>query len=111
MFEVGDKADPVLQLLMDNYKPGTNYTTSIDLSHLLNNAKPIDYWFYLGSPTIPPCRLGTMNWIISKRVFSMNQEQRDFFYNLFNNDKMDGNWRNLQSIKDNPVSFYQLAFQ
>lgn len=36
----------------------------------------------------------------------MSQEQRDFFYNMFNNEKIDGNWRNLQPINKNTVNFY-----
>lgn len=40
----------------------------------------------------------------------MSQNQRDFFYNLFNNGRnKKGNWRNLQPLNDNPLNFYQFG--
>ena len=99
MFEVGDQDDPALQTIMDSYTPGNEtvpfpiVNVTLSLGHLLNNNEPFDFWYYQGSTTIPPCYIGGVSWIVAKKVFTMSQKQRDFFWNLFNNDKMSGNWR------------------
>jgi len=111
MFEVGDTPDPSLAKIINSYNPDPTkvVSTTLDFSHMLNNGETFDYWTYLGSGTIPPCYSGVLNWVVSKRVHSMSQEQRDFIFGLFNDNKMGGNWRNLQPLKDNPVSFYHYS--
>ena len=107
-FQVGDKADPVLDKIQSTFqKPGQTVAVNLDLSPLVNNIKQFNFWSYLGSATIPPCLSGKVYWIVSERPNPMSKEQRDFFYNMFNNDKMEGNWRNLQPLNDNAVSFYR----
>lgn len=112
MFEVGEEADPGLEEIMKNYQkwngttPYSGVNATLSFAHLLLNSEPFEYYFYQGSSTIPPCFGGALNWIIPKKAFSMSKDQRDFFYDLFNDgDTKVGNWRSLQSIKDNPVYF------
>jgi carbonic anhydrase len=85
-------------------------TTSINisLSHFLGKYNEMGYWYYLGSATIPPCNDGKLYWIVLKQIFSMSKEQRDFFYEMFNNENeiIDGNWRNIQDSTNNTVKFY-----
>lgn len=81
----------------------------LDLSVLLNNAEPFDFWFYLGSGTIPPCIDAKLDWIVSKKIFKVGQEQYNFFYNLFNNEAMKGNYRNIQNRRDNTIDYYHFS--
>ena len=39
----------------------------------------------------------------------MSQEQRDFFWQMFNGEGMDGNWRELQPLADSALGFYKLG--
>ena len=115
LFEVGGTSDPFLQSLIDNYAQGNETTpfpsvnATLSLSPLLNNLDSFDFWFYQGSITIPNCIPGGMNWVIPKKVFSMSQEQRDFFWGLFNGEGKDGNWRAVQQPGDNELGFYRLG--
>ncbi len=110
MFEVGPQPDPALAAIQNSYAPGAETSTaSLNFAHLINNQNPFDFWYYMGSLTFPPCFSGNLHWIVSKRVFSMSKEQRDFFYNMFNSGKLKGNWRNLQPLKGNPVNFYHFG--
>ena len=82
---------------------------TLTLEHLLNNGEVFDFWYYLGSTTIPPCFIGAVSWVIPKKVFSMSQKQRDFFYNMFNGDGKEGNWREIQPLGDNPMGYYKIG--
>ena len=99
MFEVGEQEDPALQAIIDSYVPSNetvpfpSVNATLSLGHLLNNNAPFDFWFYQGSTTIPPCYSGKLSWVVANKVFSMSQKQRDFFWGMFNNEAMDGNWR------------------
>jgi carbonic anhydrase len=97
----------VLKSIKDAFpdKPKVN----LDLSEFLDNDQPFDFWYYLGSATIPPCRDGALEWIVSKKVMTMGQEERDFFWGLFNNDDMKGNYRNLQPLRGNKIDYYHFS--
>jgi carbonic anhydrase len=100
---------------MESYTPGNETTpfpsvnATLSLSHLLNNGDYFDYWFYQGSATFPPCFKGIVSWVIPKRTYSMSQAQRDFFWNLFNGNGKDGNWRALQPLQAGALGFYQFG--
>jgi carbonic anhydrase len=69
---------------------------NVDLSHLLNKESLMDYFYYLGSLTLPPCSNGKLNWVVSNKIFKMSKEQRKFFDERYNNNKtINGNWRRL----------------
>lgn len=115
MFKVGPDEDPALKVIQDNFIQGNetvpfpSINATMSFSHLLNNEEPFDFYYYQGSLTIPPCFKGGVNWIISKKEYSMSQKQRDFFYKLFNGEGKKGNWRELQPLNDNPLNFYQFG--
>ena len=54
-----------------------------------------DFWYYLGSMTIPPCSNGKLNWLISKRVYSLNEEQYEKLKFIIGGGLVgwSGNWR------------------
>jgi carbonic anhydrase len=114
MFQVGEQPDPALEVIKKNFIQGNDtvpfpsINATLSFSHLLTNSEPFDYYFYQGSSTIPPCFVGGLNWVIPKRVYSMSQAQRDFFWQLFNDQgSRVGNWRALQPLNDNPVYLKQ----
>jgi carbonic anhydrase len=66
----------------------------------------MDYFFYLGSSTIPPCSNGRLNWVVSNKIFKMSKKQRAFFDNRYNNpQKVNGNWRDIVDLLQNKVAF------
>lgn len=67
----------------------------INLGKLLPRNMVDDFWFYLGSMTIPPCSNGKMNWLISKRVYSLNEEQYEKLRFIISRGLIgwSGNWR------------------
>ena len=81
----------------------------MNLAEFLNNEQPFDFFYYLGSPTIPPCRDSGLEWIVSKKVFKMSQAERDFFWNMFHSDEMEGNYRKIQDLKGNKVDYYHFS--
>jgi carbonic anhydrase len=71
MFEIAEgAASKGLTAIKAAYPDTTKI--KLDLSEFLNNDAPLDFWYYLGSATIPPCKNGVLEWIISKRVFQMS---------------------------------------
>ena len=107
-FEVAaDGSSKVLKTIKDAFPDKAK--VNLDLSEHLNNAEPFDFWYYLGSSTIPPCKNSGLQWIVSKKVLKMSQEERDFFWNLFNNDKMEGNYRKVQPPRGNLVDSFHFS--
>jgi len=47
--------------------------------------------------------------VVANKVFSMSQKQRDFFWGMFNNEAMGGNWRELQPLESQDWGFYKLG--
>lgn len=66
-----------------------------------------DFWFYLGSLTIPPCTNAKLNWIVSRKVYSITQQQKDKLIEILSQGKenWDGNWRNIQPQNGNPLAY------
>ena len=65
----------------------------------------------MGSLTLPPCKDGKLDWIVSKKVFQMSQDERNYFWGLFydKDRNMDGNYRRLQPPRGNKVDFYHFS--
>jgi len=70
-----------------------------------------DFWFYLGSITIPPCTNGKVNWVISRKINSMTLEQKNKLTEIMSQGdaKWPGNWRNLQAINGNTVGYRNIS--
>lgn len=77
---------------------------NVDLSHLLFREDIFNFWFYLGSITVPPCTDKRLNWIIPDKVYKMSAKQNEFFKNLFSHD---GNWRDVQPSGGNEIGYAQ----
>lgn len=106
-FEVGPTADPFLQVLIDAHKQGkVSSPIMIDLRHLLPANIVDDFWFYEGSNTIPPCSNNKFNWVVSRKVHSLTQQQKDDLTAILSQGAEDwpGNWRATQPINGNEVA-------
>ena len=58
--------------MIDGYVEGAKTSNiNFNLNHLLKKNNSDDFWFYLGSSTIPLCSNGRLNWIVSKKIFKM----------------------------------------
>ena len=69
--------DPFIQTLIDSYDPENRTTDStIDLSSYLTKNIISDFWFYVGSVTIPPCTNGKLNWAVLRKPFAITSEQK-----------------------------------
>lgn len=70
-----------------------------------------DFWFYNGSPTIPPCNEGKYHWVVNRRTFSLTAEQKNQLVKILsrNAEQWDGNWRRLQPQNSNILGFRHLA--
>jgi carbonic anhydrase len=65
---------------------------------------------YQGSPTIPECNDGTMNWLIIDKRFSITQEQADYFKKQFYDGpkQKSGNYRDLQHT-ESQIGYYSFT--
>ena len=110
-FNVGDEEDGFVKKLIHTY---SNETGPIPITfHLGPYLAPNiieDFWFYLGSTTIPPCTNAKLNWVVVNKVFSMTQEQKEDLLEIMSQGEEDwpGNWRAAQPLNANPVGFRSL---
>jgi carbonic anhydrase len=49
----------------------------VNLAELIGLNMIDDFWFYLGSATIPPCSDSKINWVISRKKYAISKEQND----------------------------------
>ena len=104
-FDVGETADPMIQRII-NAEVNNMTTISIDLSTYIQRGNMYNYWLYLGSPTIPACTDGSLNWVVIDKRFSISQEQAEYFNKQFYGNKQEhGNYRNLKTTLS-PVGYY-----
>lgn len=111
-FNEGPTPDPFLQQIIDAYeKSQTSATINVDLSYLLPKNVIDDFWFYVGSITIPACTNGKMNWIVSKKVHSMTKEQKTKLTEILSQgkEKWGGNWRRIQERNGNILGYRSLT--
>lgn len=78
---------------------------NVDLSHLLSREQLFDFWFYLGSATIPPCTNGKINWIIPRKIYKMKSSQLTFFKNIY----PKGNYRDVKPILNNQIGYVKTS--
>ena len=100
--------DPFINALISSYSQGkASADLEIDLSPYLTKNIIDDFWFYLGSITTPPCTNGKVNWAVLRKPFPMTEEQKGKLRDILSggDEKWGGNWRNTQSLNDNPVGF------
>ena len=65
-----------LQSVIDGYEDGkTSSKISFNLGDLMTKNNIEDFWFYLGSITIPPCSNGRLNWLVSRKIYKMSANQ------------------------------------
>lgn len=77
LFKVGETLNPFIQDIIAAYeKNKTASSINVDLRQLLSINVIDDFWFYLGSVTIPPCTNGKVNWVISRKIYSMSEDQK-----------------------------------
>lgn len=110
-FQVGDKEDPFIKQIIDNYVENkTNAEISVDLRYLIGKNVIDDYWFYLGSSTIPGCNDGKLHWVVLRKVHSMTADQKDKLQLILSQGKENwpGNWRNLQNQNSNILALRQI---
>ena len=77
LFDVdSSSSSPFLQSVIDGYEDGKSSSKiTFNLGDLLAKNNIEDFWFYLGSITIPPCSNGRLNWLVSRKVYPMSANQ------------------------------------
>lgn len=72
LFRVGQTQDPLVKELITGYsKNKTASPIQVDLRYLVPSNVIDDYWFYLGSATIPSCNDGKLHWVVLRKVHSV----------------------------------------
>ena len=92
-----------LQSVIDGYEDGKNSAKiSFNLNDLISKNNIDDFWFYLGSITIPPCSNGRLNWLVSRKVYKMTQNEHDKLKKILSqgSEDWDGNYRSTQPVND-----------
>ncbi|CAG9334169.1 unnamed protein product [Blepharisma stoltei] len=75
LFQLNDKSNDFLEKVIDSYSIYTN----IDLSEAFDGEEDlINFYYYQGSLTTPPCTEG-INWFVWDKIQDVNQTQLDFF--------------------------------
>lgn len=69
--------NPFIQEIIEAYSINKTVSSiNVDLRQLLPINIIDDYWFYLGSITIPPCTNGKVNWVVNRKIYSISEEQK-----------------------------------
>lgn len=68
--------DPFINSIIEAYSGQASASVDLDLSAYLSKAMTSDFWFYVGSLTIPPCSNGKLNWIILREPRAMTIAQK-----------------------------------
>lgn len=69
--------NPFIQEIIEAYSINKTVSSiNVDLRQLLPINIIDDYWFYLGSLTIPPCTNGKVNWVVNRKIYSISEEQK-----------------------------------
>ena len=76
LFEKGQTQDAFVNEIIAGYeKDPASATIQVDLRSLVPKNVINDYWFYNGSPTIPPCGEGRLHWVVLKKIHSITDNQ------------------------------------
>lgn len=101
-FDVGDES-PFLKSFFSKIPTGDDVDAEEEVSIQLDMLKLEPYfWRYYGSLTTPPCS-EDVKWIVMHDVQTMSAEQRQFYIDMFGNNKH----RTLQPLNDRVITTYK----
>ena len=78
LFEIGEVQDAFVNEIIGGYaKNKTEAAIQVDLRPYVITNVIDDYWFYSGSPTIPPCGEGKVQWIVLRKIHTVTSDQHE----------------------------------
>mmetsp|Transcript_10352 Transcript_10352/g.10315 ORF Transcript_10352/g.10315 Transcript_10352/m.10315 type:complete len:139 (-) Transcript_10352:19-435(-) len=106
LFQLSDKSNDFLEKVIDSYSS----STQIDLSEAFDGEEDlINFYYYQGSLTTPPCTEG-INWFVWDKIQHVNQTQLEFFTSHWAGSSSfacgKGNNRLTQKLYDRTVYRY-----